>query len=209
MTTVLLGTNNAHKVSEMEAILRSIPGDEVRIVRPEEVPSFPAVIDETGATLEENAYIKAAVIFEATGLPCIADDTGLETDALEGRPGVYSARYAGENAGFADNRTRLLDELREVPPEQRTARFRTVICYRDSMRTFFAEGVCEGSITTEEQGSEGFGYDAVFRPEGSDRTFAEMSAEEKNAVSHRGRALAAFADTLARYLDDNRPDPGV
>jgi XTP/dITP diphosphohydrolase len=204
MNSILLATNNAHKVAEMEAILRSVLGETIQIIRPADVPSFPADIAETGSTLEENAYIKAAVIFEATGIPCIADDTGLETDALQGRPGVYSARYAGDNASFADNRARLLEELQGVAPEQRTARFRTVLCYRDNLRTLFAEGVCEGTITTEERGGEGFGYDAVFQPEGTPATFAEMPAGEKNAISHRGRALASFATELSRYLDENQ-----
>lgn len=202
MNSILLATNNAHKVTEMEAILRSVLGEGVRIIRPVKIPSFPADIAETGSTLEENAYIKAAIIFEATGLPCIADDTGLEVDALQGQPGVYSARYAGENASFADNRAKLLGELSGVPAENRTARFRTVICYKDHLRTLFAEGICEGTITTEEQGTEGFGYDAIFQPAGSEHTFAGMTSEDKNAISHRGRALAGFATGLSRYLDE-------
>ncbi len=188
----------------MAAILQASIGDHVRILRPEEVPSFPVEIAETGKTLEENAYIKAAEIFEATGIPCIADDTGLEVDALGGRPGVYSARYAGENADFAANRAMLLGELQATGDALRTARFRTVLCYRDALRTLFAEGICEGVITAEEQGDQGFGYDAVFRPAESERTFAAMSPEEKNSISHRSRALAGFAIVLAAY--QNTPE---
>lgn len=199
--TILLGTNNKHKVEEMAAILRSVLGNTVRIVLPTDVPSFPTHIEETGTTLEENAYIKAMAIFTATGLPCIADDTGLEIDVLDGKPGVYSARYAGENASFADNRTKALHAMEHVDAAQRQARFRTVLCYCDHLRTLFAEGVCEGIITTEERGSEGFGYDPIFQPQNYNLTFAEMPAEEKNAISHRGRALANFADTMARYTN--------
>ncbi len=207
--TILIGTNNRHKAEEMAAILQSSISDQVRILRPEEIPSFPVDIAETGTTLEENAYIKAAEIFEATGIPCIADDTGLEVDALGGRPGVYSARYAGDNADFASNRALLLDELQSTHGSSRTARFRTVVCYRDSMRTLFAEGVCEGVITTEEQGDLGFGYDAIFRPTGSDRTFAEMDPEEKNSISHRSRALAGFAAVLAAYGTPENSTPAA
>lgn len=199
--TILLGTNNKHKVEEMAAIVRSVLGSAVTITLPNDIPSFPTHIEETGTTLEENAYIKAATIFAATGLPCIADDTGLEVDALGGKPGVYSARYAGEQASFGDNRIQLLHDMQEMQPEHRQARFRTVLCYCDHLRTFFAEGMCEGVITTEERGSEGFGYDPIFQPQGSALTFAEMPAEEKNAISHRGRALAHFADLIARYMN--------
>lgn len=197
--TILIGTNNKHKAEEMAAILRASHGSDLRILLPGDAALFPTDIAETGTTLEENAYIKATEIFEATGIPCIADDTGLEVDALGGRPGVYSARYAGEGADFAANRARLLQELSHTDSTQRTARFRTVLCYRDAMRTLFAEGVCEGEIATEEQGDQGFGYDALFRPTGYTQTFAAMSSNEKNAISHRSRALANFASLLSLY----------
>jgi len=197
--TILIGTNNRHKAEEMTAILQASMGDDIRILRPEEIPSFPADIAETGKTLEENAYIKAAVIFEATGIPCIADDTGLEVDALGGRPGVYSARYAGETADAAGNRSLLLHELQDIPADRRTAHFRTVLCYRDSIRTLFAEGLCRGTIATEEHGEHGFGYDALFRPDGYEQTFAEMDPAEKNRISHRSRALDNFASVLTAY----------
>lgn len=198
--TILLGTNNKHKVEEMAAIIRSVLGSTATIVLPTDVPSFPMHIEETGTTLEENAYIKAAIIFAATGLPCIADDTGLEIDSLSGKPGVYSARYAGTNASFAENRTKVLRDMEAVEKSKRQARFRTVLCYCDHLRTLFAEGVCEGVITTKEHGAGGFGYDPIFQPEGDNRTFAEMPAEEKNAISHRGRALVHLADAMARYV---------
>lgn len=197
--TILIGTNNKHKVDEMAAIVHSVLGDNVNIVLPNDIPSFPTHIEETGTTLEENAYIKAATIFAATGLPCIADDTGLEVDALGGKPGVYSARYAGECASFAENRTKLLHDMATADSLHRQARFRTVLCYCDHLRTLFAEGTCRGGITTKERGVEGFGYDSIFQPEGYDLTFAEMPAQEKNAISHRGRALAHFAEIMAQY----------
>jgi XTP/dITP diphosphohydrolase len=197
-TVLLIGSNNPAKAAEMREILQH--NATVNLLMPSDIVGFPTDIAETGATLEENAYIKAAAIVGATHFlgyhAAIADDTGLEVDALHGQPGVYTARFAGENATYAENRTKLLTELHGVPLEQRTARFRTVVCYMDELRTFFAEGVCEGRIATEERGSSGFGYDAIFIPDGYDTTFAEMSQEDKHRISHRGRALTAFAERL-------------
>lgn len=156
-------------------------------------------IEETGNTLHENAEIKARFAWEKTGLPALADDTGLEVDALAGRPGVHSARYAGPGADALQNRRKLLDELRHAAdPAARTARFRTVLVYigppqsggPPDTRTY--EGICEGRIITGERGSAGFGYDPLFLPNGFDETFAEMDAAEKNRISHRGRALRKF-----------------
>jgi XTP/dITP diphosphohydrolase len=166
---------------------------------PSDVQNFPTDIPETGATLEENAYLKATAIFAATHHTCLADDTGLEVDALGGAPGVITGRYAGENATYAENRAKMLAALDGVPPEKRTARFRTVMCYHDALRVWFAEGVCEGRISTEERGDGGFGYDCIFIPDGFTATFAELSASEKHRISHRGRALEDVAETLRRY----------
>lgn len=200
MTHLLIGSNNAHKAEEMRAIVEA--QGLATILMPTDAQNFPTDIPETGATLEENAYLKAVAIFHATGRTCIADDTGLEVDALGGAPGVHTARYAGESATYAENRAKMLAELTDITPEQRTARFRTVICYHDDLRVAFAEGVCEGRIATEERGEAGFGYDAIFIPDGFERTFAEMSAEEKHRISHRGRALKHFAEILHSYHDD-------
>jgi XTP/dITP diphosphohydrolase len=197
MIHLLIGSNNAHKAEEMQAIVEA--QGLATILMPTDVQNFPTDIPETGATLEENAYIKATAIFQATGRTCIADDTGLEVDALGGAPGVHTARYAGENATYAENRAKMLAELAGIAPEQRTARFRTVICYHDDLRVVFAEGVCGGRIATEERGEAGFGYDSIFIPDGFERTFAEMSAEEKHRISHRGRALKSFAEILRSY----------
>jgi len=199
---ILLGTNNPDKAQELRVAIQHALGDSVAIVMPHEVHSFPRDIAETGSTLEENAYLKALAIYQATGLPCVSDDTGLEVDALGGEPGVYSARYAGEGASYADNRRKLLEALADKQVvqtegvEQRTARFRTVVCYHDDMRVLFAEGECEGTITATERGTNGFGYDAVFEPEGHTQTFAELRPEEKHHISHRTRALKALAERL-------------
>jgi XTP/dITP diphosphohydrolase len=155
-------------------------------------------VEETGATLEENARIKAAALCAATGLPAIADDTGLEVDALEGAPGVYAARYAGEHATYADNTAKLLRELEGVYPALRTARFATVaiVCFPDG-RERSVRGEVEGVIAAVASGENGFGYDPVFVPvEGDGRTFAQMTAAEKHSVSHRGRAFEALARAL-------------
>jgi XTP/dITP diphosphohydrolase len=155
-------------------------------------------VEETGTSLEENARIKAAALAAAIGLPAIADDTGLEVDAIDGAPGVHAARYAGPHATYADNVAKLLRELEGVYPALRTARFATVAmtCWPDG-REVASRGEVEGLIAAAPAGENGFGYDPVFVPtEGDGRTFAEMTAAEKHAVSHRGRAFAALAETL-------------
>jgi len=146
------------------------------------------VVEDTD-TLEGNAELKARAFFDKAQIPVIADDTGLEIDALDGRPGVYSARFAGEDVTYADNRRKALELLANIPDKKRTARFRTVICYFDGKRKEFIEGRCDGKIIFEDRGDAGFGYDQIFMPDGYDRTFAEMSADEKNAISHRNNIL--------------------
>jgi XTP/dITP diphosphohydrolase len=167
---------------------------------PFEMPALDAVpdVEETGSTLEENARIKAVGVGTAMNLPAIADDTGLMVDALGGAPGVFSARYAGENATYADNVVKLLDALADVPDDRRGARFETVIItmWPDG-RELIARGVVNGRIARSPRGSHGFGYDPVFVPtEGDGRTFAEMTPGEKHALSHRGRAVRALAVAL-------------
>jgi XTP/dITP diphosphohydrolase len=191
----VLATGNPDKVSEITAIIRQVAGDSIVLLdRPSSVPE----VDETGDTLEENATLKAAALAHATGLPAIADDTGLEVDALGGAPGVRSARYSGEHASYADNVAKLLSELERVgadQPSERTARFRTVaLAYFPDGRLLVADGVTEGLISPVAVGTRGFGYDPVFSPsDGDGRTFAEMTPAEKNAISHRGRAFRALA----------------
>jgi XTP/dITP diphosphohydrolase len=156
-------------------------------------------VEETGTTLEENARIKAGALAAAMGLLAIADDTGLEVDALEGAPGIYAARYAGEHASYADNVAKILHELEGVYPTLRTARFATVAiaCWPDG-RELAVRGEVEGVIAATPSGDQGFGYDPVFVPtEGDGRTFAQMTAAEKHAISHRGRAFAKLAAALS------------
>jgi XTP/dITP diphosphohydrolase len=183
---------NPHKATEIAAIL----GDAVELMpRPPEVPD----VVEDGDTLLENARLKARALCAATGVDAVADDTGLEVDALDGAPGVHSARYAGEQATYADNVDKLLAELARHPGLARTARFRTVaVVARPDGTEIVAEGIVDGHITDAPRGADGFGYDPVFAPaDGDGRTFAEMSADDKNAISHRGRAFRALAEKLA------------
>ena len=191
MIELVCASANPDKVVEIAALLEGVA---VLLPRPPEVPD----VGEDADTLEGNARLKAAAICAASGRPAVADDTGLEVDALGGAPGVYAARYAGEGVTYADNREKLLAELAGVPERDRTARFRTVaMVVRPDGSETVVEGVCEGLITLTERGARGFGYDAVFAPRDSDgRTFAEMSDAEKNAISHRGRAFAALAAAL-------------
>lgn len=147
-------------------------------------------VDEDQPTLEGNALKKARYVHSVTGLPSLSDDTGLEVDALDGAPGVYSARYAGENVTYQDNVLKLLRELEGE--SERSARFRTVVALVSSEDENLFHGVCNGVILTEQRGEKGFGYDPVFKPEGYDQTFAELSSEVKNEISHRGRAVHKF-----------------
>ena len=188
MTRFVLATANPDKAEEIRAILG--PGVEL-LPRPGSV----AEVEETGETLEENARLKAAALAAATGLPAIADDTGLEVDALDGRPGVYSARFAGEGATYAENVAKLLSEMGQA--SDRTARFRTVAAavWPDG-RELLADGEVKGEIAASARGQAGFGYDPVFVPDGEARTFAEMTPEEKHVLSHRGRAFRALAAQL-------------
>ena len=191
----VLATANADKAAEIRQILGDALGEIELLPRPEGV----AEVEENADTLEENARLKALALVAATGEAAVADDTGLEVDALGGAPGVLSARYAGESATYADNVAKLLTELTGVEAERRTARFRTVavVCFPDGSEVV-ASGAVEGRIGTEARGSDGFGYDPVFLPEGGGgRTFAEMSPPDKNAISHRGRAFRALAQALA------------
>ena len=189
MKRIVFATNNAHKLSEVKAVL----GDGYELVTLKEV-GITEDIPETGATLDENASIKARYVYERTGLDCFADDTGLEVEALNGAPGVRSARYATDGHDFAANNAKLLRELENK--ENRNARFRTVISLICNGVEKQVEGIVEGEIATSMSGSEGFGYDPLFIPKGHSVTFAEMSAEEKNAISHRGRAVAALVKIL-------------
>lgn len=186
---IVFATNNAHKLSEVRAVL----GEGFELVTLREV-GITEDIPETAATLDENASQKAHYVYERTGLDCFADDTGLEVEALNGAPGVRSARYATEGHDFAANNRKLLHELEGKT--NRRARFRTVISLIRGGVEQQVEGIVEGRIATEEAGCGGFGYDPLFVPDGHTVTFAEMSADAKNAISHRGRAVAELVKLL-------------
>lgn len=186
---IVFATNNQHKLSEVKAVA----GDKFEIVTLREV-GITEDIPETGATLDENASQKAHYVYERTGLDCFADDTGLEVEALNGAPGVRSARYATDGHDFAANNRKLLMELEGK--ENRRARFRTVISLIRGGVEQQVEGIVTGTIAAQEAGCGGFGYDPLFIPDGHDVTFAEMTAEEKNSISHRGRAVAALKEVL-------------
>ena len=192
----VLASANPDKAAEIAAILGSVAGLNL-VPRPDDVPD----VEETGETLEDNARLKAVALTVATGLPAISDDTGLEVDALDGAPGVYSARFAGSGATYADNVAMLLAELDRVgadTPATRRARFRSVafVAWPDGTE-LWVEGVVAGVITPDSRGDAGFGYDPLFAPDGFDgRTFAQMTPEEKHSISHRGRAFRALAEQL-------------
>jgi XTP/dITP diphosphohydrolase len=192
VTRFVLATANAHKAHEIRDV---VAGHGVELIpRPADVPE----VDETAPTLEGNALLKAWALVRATGQAAIADDTGLFVDALDGRPGVRSARYAGEHASDDDNVARLLSELAGLAAPQRGARFRTVIAVAyPSGEEFCVDGVLEGEITTTRRGEHGFGYDPVFEPRDTPgRTLAELTLAQKNEVSHRARALRALVELL-------------
>lgn len=184
---IFLASGNPHKIEELKQILNPMG------IKLKSTLDFPRVekVEEDRPDLEGNALKKARHWYEKTGLPSLSDDTGLEVDALDGAPGVYSARYAGEKASYEENTQKLLQELNGQ--SDRSAQFRTVIAFIDqSGEEHFFEGVCRGNILTEKRGEKGFGYDPVFVPEGNNKTFAEISSEEKNKISHRGKAVMAF-----------------
>ena len=189
MTEIIFATNNAHKLAEVQAVL----GDGFRLVTAAEA-GITEDIPENGDTLAENASQKSHYIHERLGADCFADDTGLEVDALGGAPGVHSARYATDGHDFEANNRLLLENMKGVT--NRRARFRTVISLILDGREHLFEGTVEGRIAESESGCGGFGYDPLFIPDGSEVSFAEMSAEEKNAISHRGRAVRRLAEFL-------------
>lgn len=190
--TLIFATNNQNKVNE----IRSVLDNNFEIITLKEA-GINIDIPEPHHTLEENAREKSTVINKLTAKNCFSEDTGLEVTALNGEPGVKSARYAGDDANFKNNIEKLLNNLRDV--KNRTAQFRTVISLILNNKEYQFEGICKGSITTKKIGTNGFGYDAVFIPNGSAKTFAEMNMEEKNIFSHRKKATAKFINFLKKY----------
>ena len=189
MRTIVFATGNAHKLAEVQAVL----GDGFRLITAAEA-GITEEIPENGNTLTENASQKSHYLYERLGVDCFADDTGLEVDALGGAPGVHSARYATDGHDFAANNRLLLKNMEGKT--DRRARFRTVISLILEGREHLFEGTVEGRIAESESGAGGFGYDPLFIPDGSEVSFAEMSAEAKNAISHRGRAVRKLAEFL-------------
>lgn len=194
---LVVATANPDKAREIVAVLTDSGLSVELVARPADVPE----VVEDGETLLDNARLKARALCSATGIAAIADDTGLEVDALDGAPGVFSARYAGEHATYEENCNHLLAELLSRTDASRTARFATavVVAFPDGSE-LTARGEVEGRITASPRGLGGFGYDSIFMPEGESRTFAEMTPEEKHAISHRGRALRSVAPLVWRSM---------
>lgn len=186
---LILASKNRHKIFEIKSILKNLNWEIITLSDLD--PNF--VIIEDGKTLEENAIKKAESVMDKFGFITLGEDTGLEVDILNGRPGIFSARYAGENASYEQNVKKLLAELKNVPLEKRMARFRCVCAValpkQFNRKTEVFQGICEGHIIDEVRGDAGFGYDPIFIPKGYNKTFAEISSEEKNRISHRGKAL--------------------
>ena len=194
---LILATHNEGKTVEMQYALSHLPIEVVTL------NDFPHIgdIPETGKTLLENAFIKAETVFRETGIPALADDTGLEIDALNGDPGVYSARYAGENATFEENCNKVITKLSGIDTSERTARFRTVIAYVNKDEKIHCEGSVNGHILDKKVGTNGFGYDPIFYYPGLKKTFAELKKGEKNSISHRGKALRNFSKLLEKQIN--------
>ncbi|SEM47791.1 XTP/dITP diphosphohydrolase [Terribacillus saccharophilus] len=196
MNKIIIATKNAGKLKEFKAFFGEY---DITAYGLDELSEQFDDIEETGTTFEENAALKAETMAGHLQVPVLADDSGLEIDALEGRPGVYSARYAGEEKSDQANMDKVLEELKDVPKEERTARFVCVLAVsQPGKETFYARGHVEGTITEEPSGEHGFGYDPVFQPEGYDKTMAELKPEEKNQISHRKQAMVH----LEKWLND-------
>lgn len=195
MNKILLATNNQDKVKEIKELFSDL---EIEVLTLQDI-KLDIDVEEDKETLEGNAIKKAETIFNVTGIPCSADDTGLFVEELNGEPGVYSSRYAGENVSYKDNRIKLIQRLKEKNLQSSNAYFKTVVCYyyaKDKYELF--SGICEGDVITEERGDKGFGYDAIFVPICYEKTYAEMTIEEKNEFSHRAKAFQRFKEYLKK-----------
>jgi len=198
LNTIVLATQNRDKREELQEALSEFT---VKILSLNDFP-FIGEIEEVGKTLLENSMIKAKTVHNLTQLPVIADDTGLEVEALNGAPGIYSARYAGEDVTYEDNVNKLLAEMENIPLENRKAQFRTVISFVDKDRELWTEGRIKGIIGESAKGKNGFGYDPVFFVPELEKTFSELSIGEKNRISHRGLAMKKFRILLREYISD-------
>ena len=195
---IVVATHNKDKFKELYHGLKSL---KIELSSLEDFPQIGEII-ENGNTLEENALIKARTVNQLTSLPAISDDTGLFVDALNGDPGIYSARYAGENSTYLDNVNKMLHEMKNIPEGKRQAKFSTVMAYVDGKRELIAEGFVKGIISNKIKGIGGFGYDSIFYVCNKGKTFSEMSIEEKNLISHRSRAIDALKAKLASNLSN-------
>ena len=198
LNTIVLATHNRDKREELQEALSEFT---VKILSLNDFP-FIGEIEEVGQTLLENSMIKAKTVHNLTQMPVIADDTGLEVEALNGAPGIYSARYAGEDVTYEDNVNKLLAEMEDIPLENRKAQFRTVISFVDKDRELWTEGTIKGIIVETAKGKNGFGYDPVFFVPELEKTFSELSIGEKNKISHRGLAMKKFRILLREYISD-------
>ncbi len=187
-----IASKNSGKIKEIRSILEGTGCELFSLLDTPHIPD----IEETGSTFEENAFLKAKAVFDIVKIPVLADDSGLEVDFLNGAPGIYSARFSGPGANDEKNNQKLLAELEDVEFSRRTARFRCVIAMYDGVSERSFAGTCEGHIITYKKGSNGFGYDPVFMPNGYNQTFAELSDAVKNRISHRARALNSLRDFL-------------
>ena len=195
---VVIATHNRDKMKEIQGAISELGWEVISLY------DFPEIgeIEENGKTLEENALIKAREVFKETGLPTISDDTGLEVDALDGAPGVYTARYAGEDCSYSDNVNKMLKEMSKVPMPNRGAFFKTVMVFKDENKELIVDGVVKGKISRESRGDDGFGYDPIFYVTEYDKTFAEMTMSEKSKISHRGNAI----NNLINSIEENCPE---
>ena len=195
---VVIATHNRDKMKEIQGAISELGWEVISLY------DFPEIaeIKENGKTLEENALIKAREVFKKTGLPTISDDTGLEVDALDGAPGVYTARYAGEDCSYSDNVNKMLKEMSKVPMPNRGAFFKTVMVFKDENKELIVDGVVKGKISRESKGEDGFGYDPIFYVTEYDKTFAEMTMSEKSKISHRGNAI----NNLINSIKQNCPE---
>lgn len=196
MKKIVIATSNEHKLAEICQILNGVPAELLSL---KDFPEIPP-IEETGDTFEENAFVKARTVFNETGLLALGDDSGLEVEALGGAPGIYSARYAGGERDYAANNLKLLEELKNISPDKRIARFRCVVAIvgKDTERVI--EGIVRGKIIGQLRGNTGFGYDPLFVPGGYNQTFAEMGELLKNKISHRAKAFQNARQILLEYL---------
>ncbi len=192
MKKIFIASKNKGKINEIRSYLMGMNYEVFSLLDTPEIPD----IEETGSTFEENALLKAKFVFNIVKIPVLADDSGLEVDFLKGAPGIYSARYSGENASDMNNNDKLLKELEDVDFNQRTAAFKCVMCLYDGLNERYFDGVCEGNIISYQKGEKGFGYDPLFMPKGYSMTFAELGLDIKNKMSHRGKALLSLKKFL-------------